>query len=119
MIPSILSQQINQGLKDFLSTTFHSTNPFFHGMLERFLEENNIGPVPTVSTLACQATKRRKIKEGEKFFAPTTDSQDLDVKTSPRNASSKMFTTQPGCTGSNVGANNHSPNSDDSDAEMP
>src|SRR6056297_2798614 len=58
-------------------------------------------------------------KEGEKFFAPTTDSQDLDKKMSPRNASSKMFTTQPGYTGSNTGSNNHSPNSDDSDAEMP
>jgi DEAD/DEAH box helicase domain-containing protein len=37
MIPSILAQQINQGINDFLSTTFHSTNPFFHHMLERFL----------------------------------------------------------------------------------
>ena len=38
MIPSILDQQIHQGLKDFLSTTFHVTNPFFHGILERFME---------------------------------------------------------------------------------
>ena len=40
MIPSILSRQIHQGLKDFLATTFHSTNPFFHGMLDRFLDRD-------------------------------------------------------------------------------
>ncbi|MBS3780561.1 MAG: DEAD/DEAH box helicase [Desulfovermiculus sp.] len=47
MIPSILSQQIDQGLKDFLSTTFHSTNPLFHNMLDRFLDRDgalNKGP---------------------------------------------------------------------------
>ncbi|MFW6178151.1 MAG: DEAD/DEAH box helicase [Desulfohalobiaceae bacterium] len=47
MIPSILSQQIDQGLKDFLATTFYSTNPFFHGMLDRFLDRDgalNKGP---------------------------------------------------------------------------
>ncbi len=40
MIPSILSQQINQGLQNFLSTTFYSTIPFFHGMLDRFLNQD-------------------------------------------------------------------------------
>lgn len=40
MIPSILSRQIHHGLKDFLSTTFLSTNPFFHGMLDRFLNRD-------------------------------------------------------------------------------
>lgn len=38
MIPSVLSKQIEKGIKDFLSTTFHITTPFFHGMLEQFLE---------------------------------------------------------------------------------
>ncbi len=50
MIPSILSQHINQGLKDFLYTTFYTTNPFFHGMLERFLEgEGNLSKGPYIS----------------------------------------------------------------------
>ena len=50
MIPSILSQQINQGINDFLSTTFHSTNPFFHNMLERFLgQEGNLSKGPYIS----------------------------------------------------------------------
>ena len=47
MIPSILSRQIHQGLKDFLATTFQSTNPFFHGVLEKFLSTDgslNKGP---------------------------------------------------------------------------
>ncbi|MFO7762057.1 MAG: DEAD/DEAH box helicase [Desulfobia sp.] len=39
MIPSVLSRQIEQGIKDFLSTTFHVTTPFFHGMLDKFLHE--------------------------------------------------------------------------------
>ncbi len=50
MIPSILTQQIHQGVKDFLSTTFHSTNPFFHGMLERFLDtDGNLSKGPYIS----------------------------------------------------------------------
>ncbi|MCF8030612.1 MAG: hypothetical protein K9K39_06925, partial [Desulfohalobiaceae bacterium] len=50
MIPSILSRQINQGLQDFLATSFHSTNPHFHGMLQRFLEkEGNFDKGPYVS----------------------------------------------------------------------
>ncbi|MFW5899700.1 MAG: DEAD/DEAH box helicase, partial [Desulfovermiculus sp.] len=50
MIPSILSQQVNQGLRDFLSTTFHSTNPFFHGMLDRFLgQDGNLSKGPYIS----------------------------------------------------------------------
>ncbi len=50
MIPSILDRQIHQGLKDFLFTTFHSTNPFFHGMLDRFLnQEGNLSRGPYIS----------------------------------------------------------------------
>jgi len=39
MIPTILSQNIQRGTEDFLRTTFPPSNPFFHGILERFLGE--------------------------------------------------------------------------------
>lgn len=38
MIPSVLSQHVEQGVKDFLRTTFPVTTPFFAGVLERLLE---------------------------------------------------------------------------------
>lgn len=39
MIPSVLSRHIEQGISDFLRTTFPVTNPFFAGILEQFLNE--------------------------------------------------------------------------------
>ena len=39
MIPSVLAQHIKEGISDFLKTTFPISTPFFHGMLERFLEK--------------------------------------------------------------------------------
>jgi DEAD/DEAH box helicase domain-containing protein len=39
MIPSVVVQQLQQGVKDFLRTTFPSSTPFFSGALERLLEE--------------------------------------------------------------------------------
>ncbi len=39
MIPSVLARHIEQGVKDFLRTTFPVTNPFFADLLERFLTE--------------------------------------------------------------------------------
>jgi len=39
MTPSILAQHVEQGLKDFLSTTFPITTPFFANILETFLNE--------------------------------------------------------------------------------
>ena len=35
MIPSILSQQLRQGVEDFLRTTFPVSTPFFHGIIDR------------------------------------------------------------------------------------
>jgi len=40
MIPSILARQIRQGLRDFLTTTFPITTPFFHGVLEKLLDQD-------------------------------------------------------------------------------
>lgn len=40
MYPSVLAGQIEQGIKDFLQATFPSSTPFFHGMLERLLNED-------------------------------------------------------------------------------
>lgn len=37
MIPSVLSNHVEQGIKDFLRTTFPVTTPFFSTILERFL----------------------------------------------------------------------------------
>ena len=39
MIPSVLAQHVEQGIKDFLRTTFPVTTPFFFNMLEKFLNE--------------------------------------------------------------------------------
>jgi DEAD/DEAH box helicase domain-containing protein len=39
MIPSVLAQHVEQGVKDFLRTTFPVTTPFFSNMLDRFLNE--------------------------------------------------------------------------------
>ncbi|MCD6151570.1 MAG: hypothetical protein J7J70_07965 [Deltaproteobacteria bacterium] len=39
MIPSVLARYIEQGVKDFLRTTFPVTNPFFADLLECFLTE--------------------------------------------------------------------------------
>jgi DEAD/DEAH box helicase domain-containing protein len=39
MIPSVLARHIEQGVKDFLRTTFPVTNLFFADLLERFLTE--------------------------------------------------------------------------------
>jgi len=36
MLPSVLVSQLQQGVEDFLRTTFPSTTPHFHGMLDRF-----------------------------------------------------------------------------------
>lgn len=40
MIPSVLSSQLIQGVKEFLITTFHSTTPSFFGIMEKFVEED-------------------------------------------------------------------------------
>ena len=39
MIPSVLAQHVEQGIKDFLRTTFPVTTPFFSDVLENFLNE--------------------------------------------------------------------------------
>lgn len=39
MIPSVLSHHIEQGVKDFLRTTFPITTPFFANLFDRLLEE--------------------------------------------------------------------------------
>ena len=39
MIPSVLARHIEQGIKDFLRTTFPVSTPFFFNILERFLNK--------------------------------------------------------------------------------
>ena len=41
MIPSVLSQQLQQGVEDFLKTTFPVSTPFFHGIVDRLLSEDD------------------------------------------------------------------------------
>ena len=41
MIPSVLSQQLRQGVEDFLKTTFPVSTPFFHGIVDRLLSEDD------------------------------------------------------------------------------
>jgi len=40
MIPSVLSDQVQQGIEDFLRTTFPVATPFFDGLLDRFFERD-------------------------------------------------------------------------------
>lgn len=39
MIPSVLAHHVEQGIKDFLRTTFPVPTPFFSMVIERFLNE--------------------------------------------------------------------------------
>ncbi len=39
MIPSVLSQQLKQGVSDFIKTTFPISTPFFRKIISRLLEE--------------------------------------------------------------------------------
>ena len=39
MIPSVLASQLQQGVGDFLKTTFPIATPHFHGLLDRLLDE--------------------------------------------------------------------------------
>jgi hypothetical protein len=41
MIPSVLSNQVQRGVEDFLRTTFPVSTPFFHGVMERLLGEGS------------------------------------------------------------------------------
>lgn len=50
MLPSVLTSQLQQGVEDFLRTTFPTTTPHFHGMLDRFFErEGSVFKGPYVS----------------------------------------------------------------------
>ena len=40
MIPSVLAQHVEQGIKDFLRTTFPVSTTFFHGIIDRLLAED-------------------------------------------------------------------------------
>lgn len=40
MLPSVLSRQIETGISDFLRTTFPVTTPFFHGIIDRLIEQD-------------------------------------------------------------------------------
>jgi len=66
MIPSVLARQIEQGIKDFLSTTFHVTTPFFHGMLEQFL--NTPGELFKGPYLSVNLPFRQGTAESQYFF---------------------------------------------------
>ena len=50
MIPSVLTQQVQHGVEDFLCTTFPISTPFFHGLLDRlFAEEGGVFKGPYLS----------------------------------------------------------------------
>ncbi|BBG66226.1 helicase, C-terminal:type III restriction enzyme, res subunit:DEAD/DEAH box helicase, N-terminal [Hydrogenimonas sp.] len=71
MIPSVLSTQVIQGVKDFLTTTFHSTTPAFSGAIERFVEEEGMlfkGPYFSI------ALPFRKGSRKKRFFPEILES---------------------------------------------
>ncbi len=40
MLPSVLTSQLQTGVEDFLRTTFPTTTPHFHGVLDRFFDRD-------------------------------------------------------------------------------
>jgi DEAD/DEAH box helicase domain-containing protein len=40
MIPSVLANHVRRGVEDFLRTTFPISSPFFHGLLDRLIEQD-------------------------------------------------------------------------------
>jgi len=40
MIPSILATHVRRGIEDFITTTFPTSTPFFHGLTERMMKED-------------------------------------------------------------------------------
>ncbi len=39
MLPSLLAKDIQTGLKQFLVTAFEPADPFMHGLMSRFVED--------------------------------------------------------------------------------
>jgi len=63
VIPSVVSEQVQTGVEDFLRTTFPITNPFFAGALERLLESPNglfRGPYLTIKLPFVPASGERR-----------------------------------------------------------
>lgn len=49
MLPSIVTQQIEQGIRDFLRATFSISTPHFRNVMEDFLSENSLFKGPFLS----------------------------------------------------------------------
>ena len=50
MLPSVLASQLQQGVEDFLRTTFPCTTPYFRDLLDRFFaQEGTLFKGPYVS----------------------------------------------------------------------
>ena len=64
MIPSVLTQHLRQGIEDFLRTTFPVSTTFFHGIIDRLIEEEEIFKGPFLSI----QLPFRLGKEGNQFF---------------------------------------------------
>ena len=75
MIPSVLSSQLTGGVKDFLTTTFHSTTPAFFNSMKKFVDtDGNLFKGPYISV----ALPFKKGDSKEQFFP-----QILDASFSP------------------------------------
>ncbi len=70
MIPSVLSSQLIEGVKGFLTTTFPSTTSTFFGIMDRFVEsEGNLFKGPYISVVL----PFKKGDRAEKFFPEILD----------------------------------------------
>lgn len=49
MIPSVLTRQLEKGLREYIRTTFPVSNPFFEGCIEQLLEQENVFKPPYFS----------------------------------------------------------------------
>jgi len=55
MLPSILAKQLQEGLSDYIKTTFPMTTPLFAGTIQRLLEtKDSVFHEPFVSGLGAR-----------------------------------------------------------------
>ena len=72
MLPSVLASQIQHGVEDFLRTTFSISTPFFHGLMDRFLEKGDLfhGPYLSINLPFIQGTNSEPFPDLHLGFTP-------------------------------------------------
>ena len=99
MLPSVLASQLKRGVKDFLRTTFPINTPHFEGMLESFLERDQLFKGPYLSA---QLPFRTSTRADEFFpavplgFAPYHHQEQAFERLQPGRQASTLIATGTG-----------------------